>query len=358
MTFLEEVKNLISIACPAGSVKDRDVNIASRLYGWDGKGGCSLQQAGLEFNLTRERVRQISLNIAKMMEPLAKDHLKSVPGMMEYIHKVIPASATRIEHDLKDKGLGDCRIEGVIKADALFFKVGQRQHLRIAEEKGARYVTPPDMDGCASRISATAQKETTHLGVAKISKLLSLIPMIDEDLALAFIRDVIEARNDAHWLDAEHEWVWLSTAPRNRVVTCLEKMLSLFSSTSLEMIVVGVNRYFKKTPGAEAFDVPLEIVAEFVKAWGHATVSPAGIVRKNASFSFDKEPLDYELAIAQFILSKPEKMAREKELESAIVPLVDGKAHPKKFSFSIALNHSPLICKGEKRGEYITTGSV
>lgn len=367
MTFRAEVRELIAATFPTISTKEqRDINIASRLYGWDGKGGCSLQIAGQEFNLTRERVRQIAGEVAEKMKAKAPEVLKTVPGLLQYIHQLIPASASRVESELSGHGLGEDRVEGVIKSATLFFKVGDNlklgDHIRVGVENGVRYVTPPDMEGTATRISAKAQKIVTHVGMVHVNELLPLTPALSEESALAFIRDVLGSRSDAHWLDEECNWVWLSDAPRNRMITCLHKMLHVYSSTTLENIVAGVNRYFRKDAEKDApatkLEAPLEILGKMINAWGEATVSEAGIVRKTATFHAVKQPTEYEVLLVKEIMAKPEKIAREKELENALVPLVDGKPHPHKHRFSIQLNYSPLVCKGAKRGEYVATGVI
>jgi hypothetical protein len=352
--FKEEIRALIGVVYPNQELKERDMNITLRHYGWDGNGGCSLQQTGDEHKLTRERVRQISNAFTKPLLPLAAEHLTTLPVLVAEVNKLAPASAERIEKSLSALGLGNDRVEGLLKAAKIFTTSGC--HLRVVEENGVRYLILPDMEGTSLKVLAHAQKACRHLGMVNIEDLLYLLPGIPKDPALNYIRDVIETRSDKVWLDQGKNWLWLKNAPSNRLINCLDKLLTVFSSTTLAGILVGANRYFRKGKDGSVLSAPPEILSAFITAWGKATVSTIGVVRKNERFKSKSNILELEQSIVDCILNKPEKVVREKELENMIVPVVDGVTHPKKYRFSNALNYSPLISKGEKRGEYVTNG--
>lgn len=355
-TFRDEIMNLVRASVPAKEPA-RDLEITIRYFGWDGQGGCSMQSAGEAYKLTRERVRQITGKIVRHMHDQSEEHLQTLPHLLSLINAMSPASADRIEQALRDQGLGEDRLEGVLHAAKQFNRPGK--YMRISEEFGARFVILPDMEGSAEKIMAKAQKYVGHCGFIHLSRLMHLLPGIPEASGFAFMRDVLALRSDVVWLDEAQEWVWLRDAPRNRLLTCLSKMLTLFASTTLDNIRAGATRYYRKgDKNAPVLDAPDAVLSAFLKAWGQATCSPAGIVRKSPTFVPAIEPKAMEEAIALYILGKPEKMAREKEMENVLVPELNGETHESKFNFSIALNYSPLIRKGEKRGQYVATGTV
>lgn len=359
--FGDEIRALIAAAYPANEFRVRDMNITLRLYGWDGGGSCSLQQVGDEFGLTRERVRQVSKAFASELVPLANKHLTTVQHLVSEITRLAPASANRIESLLKDQGLGPDRLEGVLKA-ASFFYQGHKE-IRVVHEGDARLVILPSMEGLSLKINAHAQKACTHMGAVHIESLLYLVPDLTPEQGLSFIRDVLTERTDSVWLDADQTWAWLKKAPRNRLITCLHKMLSVFSSTTVESVIAGTNRYFRKTKeegadNATELTAPVEVIQALINHWGQATCSPEGRVRKTPRFKSKAKLTEFEKGIVDLIWATPEKICREKVLENALVPLVDGNAHPKKHSFSNALNYSPLIAKGNARGEYVANGMV
>jgi hypothetical protein len=354
-TFRSEIMDLVKSSVPAKEPA-RDIDITIRYFGWDGQGGCSMQLVGEKYKLTRERVRQVTGKIVRHMAEQADEKLFILPNLLSMINALSPASADRIELLLKDHGLGEDRLEGVLQAAKQFNRPGK--YMRISEEFGARFVILPDMEGSAEKIMAKAQKLISHLGYIHIETLLGLLPGIPKIAAFAFIRDVLSLRDDVVWLDADKEWVWLKEAPRNRLITCLSKMLTMFSSTTLDNIRAGVNRYFRKGDATSpTISGPDSVLRAFLTSWGQASCSAASIVRKTSAFEPSIEPLEMEESIARLIMSRSGKMAREKEMENALVPEINGETHGKKYNFSIALNYSPLLMKGEKRGQYVTTGT-
>ena len=356
-TFRQEMRELVHASIPAAEIVDRNIEITFKHFGWDGHGGCSMQSVGDEHMLTRERVRQISTKCARQMSTHQDSVVSTLPVLLATINKMAPARADRVEQALNDLGLDGDRLEGVLAAARQFNKA--EKHLRISEEFSQRFVIFPDMEGSATQILAQARKITSKVGMANVKELLYLVPGIPEPSAIQYIRDVLAIRPDTTWLDEEQTWFWLSTSPRNRLITCLHKMLSLFSSVTLEGVRQGANRYFRKGEKAPfQLTAPATIIASFIRSWGEATCSEANIVRKGPTFSPKSKVLDYDRLIVQYIVKRPSKMAREKELENALVPTTDGIAHEKKHAFSIALNYSPMVCKGKNRGEYIANGAL
>lgn len=357
-SFRTEMHNLFLASIPADEMNNRNISITFQHYGWDGKGGRSMQDVGEEYFLTRERVRQVATKCSRQMAEQADKHLSTLPGMLSIINKMAPAKAERVEENLRAHGLGDDALEGVLNAAKQFNRVGK--HLRVTTEFNQRFVILPDMEGSAAKVLAKARKLTSNVGMTHVHDLLPYVPGIHDLQALDYIRDVISIREDAVWLDEGKNWVWFSKTPRNRLITCLHRMLSTFSSVTLEGIRQGANRYYRKGAKTPAeLQAPPAVIKSFLLSWGEATCSDAGIVRKSPRFKSGKEVLDFERLIVDYIISRPGKIAREKELENILVPQAEDKTpHPKKRNFSNALNYSPLICKGRNRGEYIANGAI
>src|SRR6266446_4662475 len=77
----------------------RNARIAARYYGFDGRGGGSLQTVGNEIGLTRERVRQI---VTEATERLSTGRLvaPTLDRTIAFVANRIPAAAEEIEADL------------------------------------------------------------------------------------------------------------------------------------------------------------------------------------------------------------------------------------------------------------------
>lgn len=197
------------------------------------------------------------------------------------INAYAPASADRIESLLKNHGLGEDRLEGVLQAARQFNRPGK--HLRVTEEFGNRFVILPDMEGSAEKVMAKAQKLTSHVGFICLDELMYLLPGIPRDAALDFIRDVLSLRDDVVWLDEAHEWVWLKDAPRNRLVTCLSKMLTLFASTTLDNVRAGsIVTSAKETLPRRSYTRPIRFLKRFFLPGARHPVRPLASCAKQA----------------------------------------------------------------------------
>lgn len=354
-SFQQEILALISATYPDKSRKQRNINISMRLFGWDGRGGCTLSEAGIEFNLTRERVRQVAKDVADDMRKAAKGRLTSVIPLINLLQSKMPGSAARIEAELADHGLNGDRVEGLLKAADLFFD--DEFDIKVVHEAGSRFLINNCLEGSASLISSKAQKVVSHQGAVRAEDLFDLVPNEMAEFAPGFTRDVLISRGDCHWLDSDKSWLWLSRAPRNRLITCMHKIMSFYASATSDDAMAGVRRYFKKGTTKTELPVTEAQFEAIMRTWSQVNVSDEGIIRRSDIFSSPVRLNEYEVAIANVILSNPDLTAREKELELALVPDIDGETHNKKYNFSMALNYSPLI-RRIKRGIYTTTGNM
>src|SRR5229473_3658577 len=121
----------------------RNARIAARYYGFDGRGGGTLQSVGNEIGVTRERVRQI-VTVTSQWLGTVRPASPMLDRTIEFVVDHMPAAAAEIEAELRFQRLtsGVFRLEGVIKAAEL---LGRRLPFSISEVKGERLVHPPDI---------------------------------------------------------------------------------------------------------------------------------------------------------------------------------------------------------------------
>src|SRR5690606_17278979 len=87
-----------------GTNSKRNLEITRRYFGFDGNGGCSMQEAGAEYSITRESVRQITNKVVEKADlsgicPVVTDRI------LDELLRVLPASAETIEAVLGENGL-------------------------------------------------------------------------------------------------------------------------------------------------------------------------------------------------------------------------------------------------------------
>src|SRR6266852_4446510 len=98
----------------------RNARIAARYYGFDGRGGATLQAVGNEIGVTRERIRQI---VAAASQGLSTGRSASpaLDRTIAFVADHMPAAAGEIEAELRSQRLTSSlfRLEGVIEAAEL-----------------------------------------------------------------------------------------------------------------------------------------------------------------------------------------------------------------------------------------------
>src|SRR5258708_31616494 len=82
----------------------RKARIAARYYGFDGRGGGSLQTVGNEIGLTRERVRQIVTASSEWLST-GRPVSRLLDRTIAFVADHMPAAAGEIEAKLRSQGL-------------------------------------------------------------------------------------------------------------------------------------------------------------------------------------------------------------------------------------------------------------
>jgi hypothetical protein len=148
----------------------RDALIVARYYGFDGRGGSSLQAVGNEIGVTRERVRQIVSAVCES-QAVRLAVSPTLDRTIAFVANRMPAAAEEIEAGLRSRRLtsGLFRLEGVIKAAAM---LGRRLPFSIVEIKGERLVYPRNGPS-ANKIVRMARRLICRWGIATLSDVVA-----------------------------------------------------------------------------------------------------------------------------------------------------------------------------------------
>jgi len=220
--------------------EDRDAAIVARHYGFDGRGGANFQRIGVEFDLTRERVRQI----VAQSDP--RTHLRSgCPAVLDRIVASVtesfPAPAIELEKKLEMEGLTmkPFRIEGVVSIAGL---LSVRLPFRVSALRKTRFVMPASWPLFREIVNAAHNQVRRH-GMATVRQLID--DDGDSDRAqrdAAMIETILTAQPDFRWLDRTAGWFWLAETHRNCAVTRIRKMLAVANPLSVGEIRAGLGR--------------------------------------------------------------------------------------------------------------------
>src|SRR6202521_677118 len=220
----------------------RNARIAARFYGFDGRGGGSLQTVGNEIGLTRERVRQIvtvisgRLNTGRPVSP-------TLDRTIAFVIDHMPAAAGEIEAELRFQRLtsGLFRLEGVLKAAEL---LGRRLPFSITEVKGEGLVHARDIPSVKAIVRVGGRIFSLG-GMATISNVVAKVRKVEPSCDRNLVVSPLACLRGFRWLDQSADWFWLSDSPNNRVLNRMRKILSVANPINISELRAGVGRDYR-----------------------------------------------------------------------------------------------------------------
>lgn len=238
---------------------ERNAQILVKLWGWDGQPGRTLDSVGKEFELTRERVRQIG---KRALQRLSKHHFE-VPllhAAVSTLRSIVPNIEITLGAALKERGISRniFHIEGLqdaaksLNVDWQFeiLNIGDKQ-LLVQRGEGKTY----------RKAFSLVKKITSDRGCLNILSLASEL-QIDEQEVPA-LQQVLDAVSLIEWLDDSHEWLYSLKTSRNRLYNLCAKVLGVASRVHLSELrrAVSKSRRLAMCP-------PQKILGKFVERFG------------------------------------------------------------------------------------------
>ncbi len=248
-TLERELRNLLGTG--------RNALIAARYYGFDGRGGKSLQAVGNEIGVTRERARQIVTAAAEGVRA-CRPVSPTLDRTIAFVLDRIPAPAGEIEAELRSQRLtsGLFRLEGVIKAAELF---GRRLPFSITEVKEERLVHARDIPSI-DPIVRIARRVTSHWGIATISNVVAEMRRVSSSACdRKLVISALTCLGGFHWLEQSANWFWLSDNSDNPVLNRVRKILSIANPINISDVRAGIGRHYR----IKKFSVPERVLLEF-----------------------------------------------------------------------------------------------
>jgi hypothetical protein len=280
----------------------RGAEMAVRYLGWDGTGTHTLQEIGDQHGLTRERVRQVcdrpigALRERVVFAPVLERALR-------FVDRSVPSETTALEQLLAKKGISlhPFRLEGLLTAAEVL-----RKKADFGFDLGEkRIAVPRSGEQLVGMIQRTARRAIERWGAATTESIAADVnEEIGGSLEISFIADVIQLRSDFRWLDLETGWFWLSTVPRNRILTQINKILTASGRISLNELRAGVSRNYR----LEGFSPPRRVLREICRQQPGFCVDGDSI---SAKFSSTEWLSPVEIAMARVLNDHGKVMARE-----------------------------------------------
>jgi hypothetical protein len=217
---------------------ERNRELVARHLGWDGRLPCSLAEAGVQFQLTRERARQVYAAELPVLRRWGT--VPALDTVLAFVRGQKRELACDVEQLLVRQGLtdGGISLQGILCAAQVF---GRNPGFQLHRVGGALFVGP--VSHVARTVLNMAMKMVAHHGAVRVSELRPDISKsrgrtADERL----VRRILETRPDVRWLDDAGEWFWLTSVPRNRLLARVRKVLAVCPRIHVSQLHRAISR--------------------------------------------------------------------------------------------------------------------
>jgi hypothetical protein len=232
----------------------RTAGIAVRHWGWDGRGGTTLQTAGREFGaITRERARQLCERLSARIRA-GQDGREGPPASpaleraLALAGGVAPTTAHDLARRLADQHVSARAFDpaGLLTAAAV---LGYEASFSLDTVWGVRIVLPSPPDPTTDTTDVIeavvdgARAMMRRAGAARVSDITGRVAAemavwVDDDLVTA----VVSEPDDFIWLERRSGWFYLPSVAKNAVVSRVIKVLSVAGEIGLPDLHAGIRR--------------------------------------------------------------------------------------------------------------------
>lgn len=237
-----------------------------RYHGWDGRGVSTLQAVGELNGLTRERIRQVSAKVEKVLRR-SNPFLPALSRAARLISRHLPIDEQSAQALLRRSSItdGDFQLDGLIDA-AKFF--GRSLTFTLEGPATRRTLARADQVWLASATKRIARKSVSRFGLATVADLQSQVgELTPTKIDVGELGHYLRRDSGLRWLDEGEGWFWISDLPKNHLVTVIRKVLSVAPKIHISELRSAIS----EDPKGMGYAPPGNVVAAFcVQACGCA----------------------------------------------------------------------------------------
>jgi hypothetical protein len=312
-------------------VSDRNAEITVARQGWDGGGPRTLQEVGDEYDVTRERVRQI---VDKILERMNHEYLPQIEQAIEVLVDCSPIGVRDAAQLLVDRGLSTVPFDPIsLKGAAVV--LGYDVPFEIDPGEAGPVVIARGLGGTRT-VFNVARRQVGRVGVSNVDEVRAELEVRGEDYTIDTVIGVLRCSAAVQFLD--EAWFWIPSIPpeRNRLRNVSRRMLSVTSRLSVTTLRLGVRRYYP----FRHIDVvpPIGVLAAYYAAHPQFAVDNDGVVSP-------VEPLDYRhvLGDAEQIFVEALRTTKTGLMDRAEFEQVAIERGMNANTFSVMTSYSPIL---------------
>ena len=232
--------------------KEKNIPIITSFLGFDGKGKKTLESTGEEFDITRERVRQITKKFLKNINQsgiVKNTYLPICKNIEKYLVNRLPAETDVIEMELVEKGFTktNFKLDGILEAVNLFcgkppfdiVKIGRKRLAIISKELK---ITKKSI----KLIFHLSKKLISSYGITNVAEIIGQVfQETGQTLTDKYVISILSVYKDFSWLDESKGWFWIKSTRRNRILNIIKKILSVCESINIHELRAGIGKSYR-----------------------------------------------------------------------------------------------------------------
>jgi len=307
--------------------------IVLRYWGWDGRGGATLQTVGKQFDLSRERIRQITTGAKDLLDRRGLVFAPAARRAAELVHALLPASCSSVHAALVAAGMippsFDVGCLGELSA-----RLGRTQTLQLDEQHRCFISTQAGTD-VARAVHRQASRLAAKYGAACAEDVCDAIRTESpEPLRPEGVVRLLRGRADLTLFDTEGDWFCRLDHRANPLLSRVRRIVAVAGRARLSEVRRGLARDYYLRSALPPKAVLLKL-CELDEALG--IESETVIAKDRAACNEALSPA--EKVLAEVLLQNEGVMERS-QLEARCRANGLGRA-----SFTSALTYSVLIIR-------------
>jgi hypothetical protein len=309
-------------------LEGRNKNLAAKYWGFSGEKPRTLESVGQEYNMTRERVRQITQKAENGARQLWLPTVNLELALARLSEKA-PLSLLDAQNLLADwTRRAAFSVESLLNAAEIF---NLPSEIVLIREGADAFIDRAGRSPTIHDIIIDFRKATTTSGCINVDRMsLRLTGGLE---ASSGVRSILDGLEETFWLDSAHTWACSLLPERSRLDNIIGKILTVTETLHISELRQAILRYHRVT-----FVPPQSVLASFAaEISGHGVNN--GMVKRRAGFV----PIELGEVESAFVacfddLGSP---LRREDIEDYCID----KRSINPNSFYVYLSYSPIIQK-------------
>jgi len=309
-------------------LEGRNKELSAKYWGFSGEKPRTLESVGQEYDMTRERVRQIAQraeNEAQQMWLPTVNLRRALARLSERA----PLSIRDAQDLLADLTGGNAfSVESLLNAAEIF---NLPVEIALVREGSDTFIDTVGRSPSVHEIVIDFRKATTTSGCINVDRMsLRLTGGLEASRA---IRSILGGLEEAIWLDSAHTWACSLLPERSRLDNIISKILTVTETLHISELRQAILRYHRVT-----FVPPQPVLASFVSEISGHGISD-GMVRRRANFV----PTKFGEVENAFVLCFDELGSPQRREDIEDFCIDQCAINPN--SFYVYLSYSPIVQK-------------